>query len=194
LIAVDATSSMAGVYLDFKSADIWFASVQKCFGLPAGLGIMICSPLAIARIKKIGEKKYYNSLLFMNEMMAKWQTPFTPNVLAVYLLKCVLKKVKHISIVEEKIERRQQEWVHFFKSSNKLKLFCENPSVQSKTVITVTGQPALIQKIKGEAQRSGLLLGEGYGKLKPNTFRIANFPALKKREISHLMSFLSSYL
>src|SRR5688572_19834938 len=34
LIAIDATSSMAGVILDFKSADIWFTSVQKCFGLP----------------------------------------------------------------------------------------------------------------------------------------------------------------
>lgn len=41
LIAVDATSSMAGIKLDFELADIWFASVQKCFGLPAGLGILI---------------------------------------------------------------------------------------------------------------------------------------------------------
>ena len=35
LIAVDATSSMAGVILDWENADIWFSSVQKCFGLSA---------------------------------------------------------------------------------------------------------------------------------------------------------------
>ena len=36
LVGVDATSSMAGIFLDFSSADVWFASVQKCIGLPAG--------------------------------------------------------------------------------------------------------------------------------------------------------------
>ncbi|MEM7108974.1 MAG: aminotransferase class V-fold PLP-dependent enzyme, partial [Bacteroidota bacterium] len=40
LIAVDATSSMAGVKLYFTNADVWYASVQKCFGLPAGLAVM----------------------------------------------------------------------------------------------------------------------------------------------------------
>jgi phosphoserine aminotransferase len=65
LIAVDATSSMGGVAIDFMSADIWLASVQKCFGLPAGLGLLICSPGAIQRSTALGEKNHYNSLTFM---------------------------------------------------------------------------------------------------------------------------------
>ncbi|MEY4929910.1 MAG: hypothetical protein RI909_634, partial [Bacteroidota bacterium] len=73
LIAVDATSSMAGTNLHFAHGDIWFASVQKCFGLPAGLAVMVCSPKAIARMKEINERLHYNSLPFMNEMMDKWQ-------------------------------------------------------------------------------------------------------------------------
>lgn len=193
LVAIDATSSMAGITLDFKSADIWFASVQKCFGLPAGLGIMVCSPATISRINKINEKKHYNSLLFMNEMMEKWQTPFTPNVLAIYLLKCVLNKSKNISMVDEKIRNRHKEWQLFFKGSTRMKLVAENNSVVSNTVIAVTGHPSLIQKIKKEAKASGLLLGEGYGDLKETTFRIANFPAIKKKEIAKLMNFLRSY-
>lgn len=190
LIAVDVTSSMAGIALNFKSADIWFASVQKCFGLPAGLGIMICSPAIISRAKKIGDSKHYNSLNFISEMMEKWQTPFTPNVLGIYLLKCVLKKMKNISIVDKKIRMRQKEWQHFFKGSANLTLLSENPSVLSSTVIAVKGKPSLIQKIKKEAKASGLILGEGYGDLKESTFRIANFPTLKKVEITKLMSFL----
>jgi phosphoserine aminotransferase len=39
-----------------------------------------------------------------------------------------------------------------------------------------------------------LLLGEGYGKMKAETFRIANFPALKGKEIEKLMGFLKGYL
>src|SRR6478609_9704252 len=106
LIAVDATSSMAGISLEFKSADIWFASVQKCFGLPAGLAVIIFSPRAIDKIKSIGEKKHYNSLLFMNEMMDKWQTSCTPNVLGIYLLMRTLKKVKAINVVNNQIVTR----------------------------------------------------------------------------------------
>ena len=61
MIAVDTTSSMAGIELDFSLADIWYASVQKCFGLPAGLGILIASPKAIAKAKDKGEKEKCHS-------------------------------------------------------------------------------------------------------------------------------------
>jgi phosphoserine aminotransferase len=49
MIAVDTTSSMGGIELDLSLADIWYASVQKCFGLPAGLGVLIVSPKAIEK-------------------------------------------------------------------------------------------------------------------------------------------------
>ncbi|MEY4929685.1 MAG: hypothetical protein RI909_409, partial [Bacteroidota bacterium] len=67
-------------------------------------------------------------------------------------------------------------------------------SVRSHTVITVTGKPALLAEVKQQAKKKGFLLGEGYGPLKNTTFRIANFPALKKNEIKQLQKFLSSYL
>lgn len=193
LIAVDATSSMAGISLDFATADIWFASVQKCFGLPAGLGIMICSPAAIKTIKTINEKSHYNSLVFLVEMMEKWQTPFTPNVLGLYLLKCVLQDSDPIQLVEKKTLKRQKAWVRFFSGTEKLSLLATNPKVRSHTVITVKGNPQQIERIKSEAKKEGFLLGEGYGALKNDTFRIANFPALKKKEIRALMEFLISY-
>jgi phosphoserine aminotransferase len=71
-------SSMAGIQLDFKAADIWFASVQKCFGLPAGPWLTYLFTAGVETIEAIGEKNHYNSLGFMTEMMAKWQTSCTP--------------------------------------------------------------------------------------------------------------------
>jgi phosphoserine aminotransferase len=194
LIAVDATSSMAGISLNFKHADIWFASVQKCFGLPAGLAVMVCSPKAIERIMSVKENDHYNSLVFMIEMMNKWQTSYTPNVLGIYLLMRVLKDSKSISSVHKKIETRAKEWQFFFKEGNNLKLYIKNQKVLSHTVITITGNPELLTEVKTKAKKKGFLLGEGYGKLKSETFRIANFPALKKNEIKRLQDFLSSYL
>ena len=74
MIAVDTTSSMAGIELDFSLADIWYASVQKCFGLPAGLGILILSPKAIEKTAQKGERGRYNSLSFMLENANGFQT------------------------------------------------------------------------------------------------------------------------
>lgn len=193
LIAVDATSSMAGIFLDFRSADVWLASVQKCFGLPAGLGLMVCSPAALERAKRIGERKHYNSIIFMAEMMEKWQTPFTPNVLAIYLLMRVMEASKPIREVHAKIEERYRGWVDFFGERQTIRHFISNEEARSFTVIPVEAKEPLVSAIKSRAKKNGILLGEGYGDWKATTFRIANFPALKKSEIKTLRAFLEDY-
>lgn len=193
LLAIDATSSMAGIDLDFKSADIWLASVQKCFGLPAGLGLMVCSPQTIERVKTINEKNHYNSLAFMTEMMDKWQTPFTPNVLGIYLLMRVLENMEAIKTTHDLIEERYNKWVNFLKNRKNIRHFVNEEAVQSYTVIPVTADEQIVAAIKKNAKKEGILLGEGYGNYKPVTFRIANFPALKEKEIKTLMKFLEKY-
>lgn len=195
LLAVDATSSMAGIMLDFSVADIWFASVQKCFGLPAGLAVMICSPRALERARSINNRKHYNSILFLDDMIKKAQTPCTPNVLNIYLLMRVMAEVKEINSIHSTVSDRFKKWENFFDTkSNKLNLLIKNPSVRSHTVLPVEATPALVKKIKTQAAKNGFLLGDGYGELKVNTFRIANFPALRKSEIDRLMDFLYNFI
>src|SRR5688572_4410675 len=158
LIAIDATSSMSGIQLDFKAADIWFASVQKCFGLPAGLGLLICSPQALSHSEAIGEKSHYNSLGFMTEMMAKWQTPCTPNVLGIYFLMRVLENNESIDKVHSMILQRYEKWIDFLSTTNLTHLVTEK-EVRSYTVLPISANPSLIQKIKIDAKAEGLLLG-----------------------------------
>lgn len=193
LIAVDATSSMGGIALDFQYGDVWFASVQKCFGLPAGLGIMACSPAAMSRAKEIGEGSHYNSMTFMASMMEKWQTPFTPNVLNIYLLCRVLEASRPIRAMNARTIDRYSMWVRYFKEKKTLRHLVDNEEVRSFTVVPVHATEDLITTVKSRARRHGFLLGEGYGELKPSTFRIANFPAIRKKEIRALMKFLKDY-
>jgi phosphoserine aminotransferase len=193
IVAVDATSSMAGIRLEFRNADIWFASVQKCFGLPAGLGIMVCSPAALNRAALINEKAHYNSLTFMMDMMEKWQTPFTPNVLAIYLLMRVLEDSPAIDEAEDKIYSRYESWVEFMQERSAISHLISNQKVQSYTVIPVRAEEETVTSIKKEAKKAGILLGEGYGPFKPYTFRIANFPAISEKEIKTLKTFLKKY-
>lgn len=191
LLGIDATSSMAGIVLDFSAADVWFASVQKCFGLPAGLSVMICSPAALEKVRTKGEAGHYNSMTLLDSMMDKWQTPCTPNVLAIYLLMRTLKKSENIALTEAMLRNRFDAWSRLLSASKGLRPLIANEAVRSLTVLAIAlreGQD--LQTLKDKAKRAGFLLGEGYGSLKKDTFRIANFPALRRKEIQKLMRFL----
>ena len=84
IIAVDATSSMGGIRLPWLEADVWLASVQKCMGIPAGLGLLICSPKALGRAEKLQKRAHYNDILLMEENRKLFQTHYTPNVCLLY--------------------------------------------------------------------------------------------------------------
>lgn len=192
LIAVDATSSLGGVYLDIAQADIWYASVQKCLGLPAGMAIMICSPKAIERAQAINERNHYNSLAFMIEKMQDWQTTYTPNILNIYLLNQVLQHRPIIQEVDKTIKQRAQAYYDFFENMKDLELLNENPVVRSATVISIKGSLNRIAHIKELAKQQQIILGNGYGKWKETTFRVANFPAIENFEIELLKDFFNN--
>lgn len=201
LIAVDAVSSMAGIAFDWTLADVWFASVQKCFGLPAGLAVLIYSPAALKRAQAIGENDHYNSLLFIHENFSKFQTPYTPNGLGIYCLMRVLEQVPPIAEVDATTRQHAVEWYTFFEremADSPFRLLVppttpEHPATRSDTVIAVTGSEAAIQAVKKAAQQAGILLGNGYGNWKNTTFRIANFPAITEAERGQLRDFLRQY-
>lgn len=191
LIAVDATSSMAGIALDFAVADVWFASVQKCFGLPAGLAVMILSPKAVARAVEVNENSRYNSLNFVLDNYRKNQAPYTPNVLNLYLLSRTMSKNKKIGDIDNKVEARYQDWCSHIESLSGLELMIKDEAIRSRTVLCVEGEPGLISEVKQEARKNGIIIGNGYGEWQSTTFRIANFPAIKSKEIANFQKFLS---
>ncbi|GAB2536546.1 aminotransferase class V-fold PLP-dependent enzyme [Spirosoma aerophilum] len=196
LIAVDAVSSMAGIAFNWSLADVWFASVQKCFGLPAGLAVMVYSPAALKQAEEIGENAHYNSLLFIHENFSAFQTPFTPNGLGIYMLMRVLQQIPSIGVVDATTRKRANEWYTFFEqemASSPFRLLINDPATRSDTVIAVQGSANDISIIKKAAQQEGITLGNGYGDWKNTTFRIANFPAIADEEIGTLKQFLRSY-
>jgi phosphoserine aminotransferase len=191
LLAVDATSSLGGLNLKYIKADIWFGSVQKCFGLPAGLGVMLLSPRAVAQAKTLNDRTYYNSLPAMLAQMLNFQTNFTPNVLGIYLLSRVLADREPIKTVQQHLVDRAQKLYDFFDQATPLRPFVTNLETRSTTVIGLQGEPALIEEIKLKARAAGLHLGSGYGPLKNTTVRIANFPAVPDAAFEALVQFFA---
>lgn len=191
IIAVDATSSLGGIELNYKNGDVWFASVQKCLGLPAGMAVMVCSPRAIQRATEINDYKFYNSLLFIHDNFRKFQTHYTPNVLNIYLISRITTEISNISIIDKSIKQRAKKWYDFFEH-NGVKCLVNNPEVRSDTVIAIEGTQEEIRAIKALTQAKGITLGNGYGSWKDTTFRIANFPAIEDDEVETLMKILES--
>ncbi|MEJ7660815.1 MAG: aminotransferase class V-fold PLP-dependent enzyme [Hymenobacter sp.] len=135
LLAVDATSSL-GVALKFIKADVWYGSVQKCLGLPAGLGLLVLSPRAVARAREVGDNAHYNSLNSMVKQMLNYQTTHTPNVLGIYLLSRVLQAREPIKVVAPHLTERAQKLYDYFEQVQPLGLrpLVENPEARSTTV------------------------------------------------------------
>lgn len=186
LIAIDVASSLGGVRLDWSCGDVWLASAQKCLGLPAGLGLLVVSPKALAAARPTGT---YNDLHFMAEKMADYQTTYTPNVLGIYLLSRVLTDCPPITKTDRRIRQQAADWYTFLEAQG-YELLIQNPEVRSDTVIAVQDKPERIKTLKAEAQKAGFTLGNGYGKWKSTTFRIANFPAVPEEAIEALRDFL----
>ncbi|MFN3852638.1 MAG: aminotransferase class V-fold PLP-dependent enzyme [Spirosomataceae bacterium] len=190
LIAFDVTSSLGGIELDWKSGDVWLASVQKCLGLPAGMGIMICSPKALKKAEEINDRKYYNSLLFIHKNFEKYQTHYTPNILNIYLLLRVLQDVENIETVGQKIKERAKNLYNFIENETDWQLIVQNKEVRSDTVLAIEGGTDAIKAIKQKAKQNNITLGNGYGAWKNTSFRIANFPAIEDWEFEELKEIL----
>ncbi len=193
LIAVDATSSLAGVELPIAMADVWYASMQKCFGLPAGMAVLICSPRALEKAQRVGENQHYNSLLYMQEQMQRWQTTHTPNVLGIYLLMRTLEDRPTIREIDAQTQERYQQWVACISDVKKVRLLVGDPALRSHTVIPIEAEPETINRLREQAKQAGFTLGNGYGDLKPTTLRMANFPAILDQEIEQLKVFLQEF-
>ncbi|TAF35708.1 MAG: aminotransferase class V-fold PLP-dependent enzyme [Cytophagales bacterium] len=192
IIAVDATSCMAGEVLNWENADVWFASVQKCFALPAGMAVLVVSE-KVAQAVKNKPQTQYNSLSYLYNMALENQTTHTPNVLNAYFLSRVLESSPEIELIDAQITARAQSWYSFLEKIG-LQAFVKDAELRSRTVVAVQDSPKRIKKIKQVALESGFLLGEGYGQLKADTFRIANFPQHTEEETYMLQDFLKELL
>lgn len=188
IIAVDTTSSMGGIMIDYGLADVWYASVQKCLGLPAGMGLLILSPNAVNKAEKIGDRDRYNSLLQIVENSRKNQTPHTPNVLSVYLLNRTQSESKGIVYTSGIVQKRYRKYAGLFERHDGFRFLTANEAVRASTVLALRHHD--VPGLKSRARENGMVLGNGYGPWKNTTFRIANFPAVHNSEVEKLIAFL----
>ncbi len=198
LIAVDAVSSLPYPSFDFSKIDSVFFSVQKGFGLPAGLGVWIVNDRCISKAeqllssgKSIGS---YHNIPTLKVNADKNQTPETPNVLGIYLLNEVIKDFlrRGISIIRKETEYKAAVVYNALELHPLLNPFVRDKKFQSKTVI-VADCGEHTERLNKHLQSKGLFPGDGYGANKKTQLRFANFPAHSKEQFELLADSIAEF-
>lgn len=192
LFAVDVVSSAPCVGLDLGVMDLAFFSVQKCFGMPAGLGVLIANERSVETARNLrahgihGES--YHSILSLVDLAVQAQTYETPNVLCIYLLKKMSEWLNQYGISQ--IRREMWEKAQFVYGSlpsiSGASAFVETEKFRSPSVIVV-GVPKPASEVRRALTAQGLQVGSGYSDLKEKQIRIANFPSHSMEDMKRLI-------
>lgn len=187
IIAVDAVSSLPHPKFDFSRIDMLFFSVQKGFGLPAGLGVWIVNDKCLAKADSLLAKGIsvgsYHSLPSLVTMASKNQTPETPNVLGIYLLAKIAGDFlnRGLTAIRHETNYKAALLYQALEASRYAKPFVEDAGERSMTVVVAeTGEHT--KAIAEALQARGLHPGDGYGRSKASQLRFANFPAHSKEQ------------
>lgn len=194
LVVVDMVSSAPYPDLDFSLVDSAFFSVQKAFGMPAGLGVWIASQGCLEKAERL--KKYENltigahhTLPTLWENYKKFETPATPNVLFIYILGKLAEDFNKTGIdtVRKQTEEKARMLYKFLDGSDAYEPFVQQERHRSQTVVvTSTKKPSA--DVIAAAKSQGMVIGSGYGKFKDSQIRIANFPATSAEQVDALIA------
>lgn len=194
---VDAVSSMAGVKIevDRLGIDVCLAGVQKAFAIPPGLAVFTVSAKALARAKQVPNRGAYYDFTKFVDFDDKGQTPETPAISQIFALVAQTKRFK-----TEGIENRFKRHLALAEigrawARERFETFAPK-GFESVTLTTVRNSKgidvgALISELK---KRRQVEIGNGYGKLKDRTFRIAHMGETTVAELREILGWIDEIL
>jgi predicted phosphoserine aminotransferase len=198
LILVDAVSSAAGVRIDFDGwgLDMLLSSSQKAFALPPGLAIAAVSDRLLERAQEVPYRGWYFDLLMLEKYLVSGKT--TPATPAISLLNAL--DVQLDRILSEGLEHRWarheacMKLTHAWANRQGFDLFPE-PGYESRTVTCIANTRGVdVSAMIKFAREQGMIIGNGYGPLKNNTFRIAHMGELTPNDMNALFAVLDAHL
>jgi len=193
LVFVDSVSGMVGLPLKFDELgwDVAFASVQKAFAIPPGLTVVAVSNRALQKSKNVPGRGYYFDFQQFTKSAEKDQTPTTPVIPHIMALNYQCKKL--LAEGMENVWQRHKQMGDFVRSWAKenFDLFCEE-KYASNTLTTVKNTHGInvAEIIKAVQQKHNTIFGNGYGKLKEQTFRIAHMGDITIDELKELLAWI----
>ena len=193
LVFVDAVSAMVGLPLHFDELgwDVAFASVQKAFAIPPGLTVVAVSNRALEKSKDVPGRGYYFDFQGFVKSNTKNQTPTTPVIPHIMALNYQCKKL--LAEGMEKVWQRHKQMGDFVRAwaKEKFDIFPEEKYASNTlTAVKNTRGINVAETINAIQEKHNTVFGNGYGKLKEETFRIAHMGDITLDDLKELLGWL----
>jgi aspartate aminotransferase-like enzyme len=183
LCLIDSVSGLAGAELRFDEwkLDYVLTGSQKAFALPPGLSFAVASPSFVDQASNASSRGVYFDLVELDAYARRNQTPSTPALTLLYALEAQLKSIASEGLEarwarHKQMAARTQDWLVKISDETGRKVVNIAPlGSQSPTVSTIrlpTDLPA--ENFTATVGKRGIVVGNGYGKLKSSTFRIGH--------------------
>jgi phosphoserine aminotransferase len=187
LTAVDLVSGWPTEEVDPARIDAGFFSVQKGFGLPAGLGVIIASPALLERAReRQGRGRSvggYMHLPALADAADRNQTVATPNALTIRLLGRVAENylARGVETLRREAEAKRTLLMEAVAASESLRPFVRDGGIRSRTILVLetdatVDDGAPTAHLRERLLEHGFVTSDGYGSWKGRHLRIANFP------------------
>ena len=111
----------------------------------------------------------------------------------VYYLWQYLQDHKGLDLLSEKLKKRALHLYRRFEKFNSLELKIKNEELRSDTVLILEIAENELKELHSFLETKDIVIGKGYGDLKNQSFRIANFPAIKRHEYEELFDALEEW-
>ncbi len=199
LLLVDAVSSLGCIPLpvDAWDCDLVGTASQKGFMIPPGLAFISVSDRAWEAQKTATMPRFYFDLEEAKKTLERGQTPFTPNVAAMYGLSLGLDKIlheglegvfgRHASIGQLTRDRIRELGLELLVSDER---YASNTVTAVKMPEGVDGR-ALMGRLRTE---KNVVLAGGQGKLSSSIFRIGHLGHVSEDDIEEVIAALAELL
>jgi aspartate aminotransferase-like enzyme len=189
---VDAVSSLAGakIEVDKLGIDVCIAGVQKAFALPPGLTVCSVSQKALDRAKEVKNRGWYFDFLVMFKYYERNQTPATPSISHLFALNKQMD-----DILAEGLEARFQRHIDMAEftrgwAREHFALYADQRYLSNTLTTIVNTRGLSVSELNKALAQHGAVIGDGYGKLKGQIFRIAHMGDLTMDDMRWITSLI----
>ncbi len=183
LFIVDSVTGIGGAefHTDAWGVDFVVTGSQKALALPPGLSFAVASERMMERARTLPGRGFYFDLVRFEAQLEKLQTPTTPAVTLFYSTAEQLGRI-HRETMEARWARhralsdRTVQWVEETAAELRPGMRVFAAAGHRSPTVTCIGLPESGDgpKVVAGMRERGFVLGGGYGKLKPDAFRIGH--------------------
>ena len=197
MILVDSVSGLSGARLEFDAwdLDVVLTSSQKAFALPAGLAFAAVSDRALERAANVPHRGYYFDFLDLEKYLKRDQTPATPAISLIYALDRQLDDMlaegmearfqRHLALRDRTIAWAQERGFSIFAADG----------YESPTVTCVANERHIdVGALNRYLREHEMIISNGYGPLKGETFRIAHMGDAQMADLEALLETVDAFL